>query len=93
MSDQALLPDPSSLHLLHLEAEGNVITLVVRTTATEASCSLCGSPSTKVHSRYTRLLADLPWRGMPSVSSSLSDASSARMLTASARSLQNSFPG
>jgi transposase len=36
---------------------------VVRTTASEAKCSLCESPSTQVHSRYTRLLADLPWMG------------------------------
>jgi transposase len=63
MTDQALLPDPTSLHLLHRETEGNVITMVVRTTASQARCSLCGSPSTKVHSRYTRLLADLPWMG------------------------------
>ncbi len=63
MADQVLLPDPSNLHLLHIEAEGNVITMVVRTTASEARCSLCESPSTKMHSRYTRLLADLPWMG------------------------------
>ena len=63
MAGQTLLPDPSSLHLLHVEAQGNVITMAVRTTASEARCSLCGSFSTKVHSRYTRLLADLPWMG------------------------------
>jgi transposase len=63
MTNQALLPDPSSLHLLHIEAEGNVITMVVRTTASEVKCPLCGSASTKVHSRYVRLLADLPWMG------------------------------
>jgi transposase len=58
MTNQALLRDPTSLHLLHLETEGNVITMGVRTTASETRCSLCGSPSTQVHSRYTRLLAD-----------------------------------
>jgi transposase len=63
MADQTLLPDSTSLHLLHLETEGNVITMVVRTTASEARCSLCGSLSTKVHSSYTRMLADLPWMG------------------------------
>lgn len=63
MADQALLPDPTSLHLLHIETEGNVITMVVRTTSSEAKCSLCEKTSTKVHSRYTRLLADLPWMG------------------------------
>jgi len=63
MANQALLPDPTSLHLLYVEPEGNVITMVVRTTASEAKCSLCEKTSTKVHSRYTRLLADLPWMG------------------------------
>ena len=63
MAEQALLPDPSSSHLLQRETEGNVITMVERTTASEAKCSLCGSTSTKVHSRYTRLLADVPWMG------------------------------
>jgi len=63
MADQALLPDPTSLHLLYVEPEGNVITMAVRTTASEAKCSLCENTSTKVHSRYTRLLADLPWMG------------------------------
>jgi transposase len=63
MAEQALLPDPTSLHLVHIETERNVITLVVRTTASEAKCSLCEKSSMKVHSRYTRLLADLPWMG------------------------------
>ena len=63
MADQTLLPDPTSLHLLYIETEGSVITMVVRTTASEAKCSLCEKTSTKVHSRYTRLLADLPWMG------------------------------
>jgi transposase len=63
MADQTLLPDPTSLHLLHIETEGKVITMVVRTTACEAKCSLCEHTSTKVHSRYTRLLADLSWMG------------------------------
>ena len=63
MAEHALLPDPTSLHLVHIETERNVITMVVRTTASEAKCSLCENTSTKVHSRYTRLLADLPWMG------------------------------
>jgi hypothetical protein len=38
MAEQALLPDPTSLHLLHIETERSVITMVVRTTASEAKC-------------------------------------------------------
>ena len=54
MTNQTLLPDPSNVHLLYIEAEGNVITKVVRTTASEGKCPLCESASTKVHSRYVR---------------------------------------
>ena len=49
MADQTLLPDSTSLHLLHIETERSVITMVVRTTASEAKCSLCEKISTKVH--------------------------------------------
>ncbi len=62
MADLAVLPDHNNLHLLQIEAEGNVITIAVRTIAPEAKCSLCNVSSTKVHSHYTRL-ADLPWMG------------------------------
>lgn len=34
------------------------------TTAASASCPLCGELSTRVHSRYVRTLADLPWHGV-----------------------------
>ncbi|MDQ3567084.1 MAG: ISL3 family transposase, partial [Actinomycetota bacterium] len=30
-----------------------------------AECPLCGRPSRRVHGRYTRTLADLPWCGTP----------------------------
>ncbi len=33
MADQALVPDPTCLHLPQLEAEGKVITVTVKTTA------------------------------------------------------------
>ncbi len=63
MADQTLIPDPTNLHLLQIEAEGTMITMVVQTIAPEAPCSLCQHPSITVHSHYTRLLADLPWMG------------------------------
>lgn len=61
MADLTLLPDPPCLHLLQLEAEGKVITATVATTAKDARCPLCVCASEKVHSRYVRVLADLPW--------------------------------
>ena len=61
MADLTLLPDPTCLHLLQLEAEGKMITATVTTTAKDARCPLCAHSSEKVHSRYVRVLADLPW--------------------------------
>ena len=63
MADQALLPDQTSLHLQQIETEGTVIMMLVRTTPSEARCPFCDVFSTKVHSHYTRQLADLPWMG------------------------------
>ena len=61
MASPALVPDPSCLHLLSLEADQQTITIVVVTRATEAPCPRCHRSSTRVHSRYTRRVADLPW--------------------------------
>ena len=54
MADLTLLPDPTCLHLLQLEAEGKVTTVTVATTAQDTRCSLCACSSEKVHSRYVR---------------------------------------
>jgi transposase len=63
MDNPTILPDPTSLHLLQLEAEGKVITATMQTTAPEVQCPQCASRSMRVHSRYVRQLADLPWMG------------------------------
>ena len=61
MADLTLLPDPTYLHLLQLEAAGKMITATVTTTVKDAQCPLCTHSSEKVHSRDVRVLADLPW--------------------------------
>jgi len=38
---------------------------ILRSTAPAASCPLCGSASTSIHSHYRRTPADLPWGGHP----------------------------
>lgn len=63
MANLALLPDPNILHLLHLEVEPHCIRAVVATTALEAQCPVCQRLSSRVHSHYQRLVADLPWAG------------------------------
>jgi transposase len=63
-SAATILPDPSCLRLPRLTADESAITATVLTTPTSARCPLCGELSSRVHSRYTRRLADLPWHGI-----------------------------
>jgi transposase len=65
MSVATLLPDPKRLHLEYIVAAADVITLVVQTTASAAFCPSCGQGSIRIHSRYHRTVADLPWHGLP----------------------------
>jgi transposase len=63
-SPATILPDPTGLHLLGLAADTAAITATVITTDPVAACPLCEHPSTQVHARDTRRLADLPWHGI-----------------------------
>ena len=60
-SSPTILPNHASLHLVRLEADEQFILAVVATTASEALCPLCQCSSQSIHSRYVRLVADLPW--------------------------------
>lgn len=60
----SLLPEAARLHLEQVIASAQDLTLVLRTTATAAACPLCGQRSRRVHSRYVRTMADLPWQGV-----------------------------
>jgi transposase len=63
MVKPTLLPDPACLHLHLLDASDNAITAVVTTNSEEAECPLCHRCSARIHSRYVREVADLPWMG------------------------------
>ncbi|HLH60740.1 MAG TPA: ISL3 family transposase [Ktedonobacteraceae bacterium] len=63
MTKPTLPPDPPCLHLKLLDASEALITAVVTTTAEEAACPLCHQYSARIHARYTRMIADLPWMG------------------------------
>ena len=65
MLSPTILPDPDQLQLLSLSADAARITLSVQTTGPEAPCPCCGEGSTRIHSRYLRHLADLPWQELP----------------------------
>ena len=58
-----LLPDLSYLRLKRLEDDKQFLRAIVEITSLEALCPLCQCRSESIHSRYTRLIADLPWGG------------------------------
>src|SRR4029079_12230909 len=57
----AVLPIPRSLHLEALLLGEGGLTILASSEAADAACPLCGQRSARVHSRYARTLADLPW--------------------------------
>jgi transposase len=65
MSDlfSRLLPDASHVRLetWSLEPASSAITITLSARPLAACCPLCGRRSKRVHSRYERTLADLPW--------------------------------
>lgn len=66
MSDsRTVLPAPKLLGPTGVRAYENAITLAARTVSRVARCPVCRKRSSRVHSRYTRTLADLPWQGIP----------------------------
>jgi transposase len=60
-----LLPVVPGLQLDQVFVNEHTIDLVVTTTQSSANCPVCAKPSTRVHSRYGRTVADLPWAGIP----------------------------
>jgi transposase len=65
MSDPTILADPGQVRLLSLSADATGIMLTACTRATQARCPCCDRPSARMHSRYTPLVQDLPWQGIP----------------------------
>ena len=64
MRISTLLADPATIRLDYIRPSSGAITLVVRTTARRAECPRCHGSASRVHSRYTRSVADLPWHGI-----------------------------
>jgi transposase len=58
-----LLPDPTLLRLdaWRLDTAASLMTVSVSSTQTIMPCPVCTVLATRIHSRYTRTLADLPW--------------------------------
>jgi transposase len=64
MQLQHLLADPEAIRLEKIIQHESSLTLVVRATRAQAECPRCRRPSSRVHSYYTRSVADLPWHGV-----------------------------
>ena len=61
---RCLLPlIPKGLLVEQVLPEPNRIVILSRPTSPASACPLCGAASARVHRRYTRTLADLPWQG------------------------------
>jgi transposase len=58
------LPPLLPLRLEQAEQQELLLTLTVVSTQEARACPVCGHPSTHVHSRYQRTLADLPGQGL-----------------------------
>lgn len=57
------LPQSVTLRYRQIKIEPDVVTIAVESLAPDGLCPLCGCPSSREHSRYTRRLGDLPWQG------------------------------
>src|SRR6266851_10206051 len=64
MAPATILPDPDQLQLVALSVDADRIDGDVTTTAPQSPCPSCGHLSGRVHSRYIRQVADLPWQGV-----------------------------
>jgi transposase len=52
---------PPSLHVAALLLDEDGVTIRAVSETADVRCPVCGGPSARVHSRYERTLADLPW--------------------------------
>jgi len=64
MDAATLLADPEAIRLEKIVSDISSLTLVVRATRAQAACPRCHRPSARVHSYYSRKVADLPWHGV-----------------------------
>lgn len=64
MQISTLLADPEATRLSYVRPSLSMMALVVLTTSVRATCPCCNRNSSRIHSRYARTVADLPWHGI-----------------------------
>lgn len=66
MRSKTLVPDAGEVTLHEMKTEGRSgLVMVLRPVSQESRCPACGRVSGRIHSRYKRQIADLPWEGIP----------------------------
>lgn len=65
MGQRTLVPDAGEVQLECAKADGGRFLLVLRSIEEQSCCPRCLRSSNRVHSHYQRVLADLPWEGIP----------------------------
>ena len=65
MSTIPLLALPSGLEVTAFSRQEGMLYVSLLSTQPISRCPVCGSPATRIHSRYQRRLADLPSAGQP----------------------------
>ena len=65
MVQGTLLPNPTEVKLVSLRPKAGAIEMHLRACRSDAVCPSCNTSSSRVHSRYVRVLGDLPWEGLP----------------------------
>lgn len=58
-----LVPSERELVITNLALTENAVVVLAASTAGRATCPVCGSESKRIHSRYRRTIADLPFGG------------------------------
>jgi transposase len=67
MTQGTLIPNISEVALICLRPKDDLIQMLLRASRSFSVCPVCGTASRRVHSRYLRKLADLPWEKLPVV--------------------------
>jgi transposase len=65
MNRGTLIPSSAEVELICIRPKAGVIHMELCACQVVAVCPSCGIRSSRVHSRYWRTVADLPWEGIP----------------------------
>lgn len=65
LESSLLLPLPTGVVIKHVTLDGDHLLIQVEACGPLACCPLCARPARRIHSTYTRTLADLPCAGRP----------------------------